>query len=154
MCLTVLGVRAQEGHEWVQYLNQVMTAEDMEAAEWQLNYDLLCELEQHPININKATREELEQLPFLSTQQVEALVEYLYRYREMKSLAELQTIPEIGPQVGKLLECFVYVGDGPKYTPRIKHELIVNGRVPFYERKGDDDVYIGDKYRHWFRYQN
>lgn len=153
MCLTVLGARAQEGHEWVQYLNQVMTAEDMEAVEWQLNYDLLCELEQHPININKATREELEQLPFLSTQQVEALVEYLYRYREMKSLAELQMIPEIGPQVRKLLECFIYVGDGPKYTPRFKHELIVNGRIPFYERKGDDGDYIGDKYRHWFRYQ-
>ena len=153
MCMAMLGMRAQEQHSWERYLNQVMTAEDMEAEEWQLNYDLLCELEQHPININKATREELEQLPFLSAQQVEVLVEYLYRYGEMKSLAELQMIPEIGPQVRKLLECFIYVGDGPKYAPRIKHEVIANGRVPFYERKGDDGDYLGDRYRHWFRYQ-
>ena len=71
----------------------------------------------------------------------------------MKSLAELQMIPEIGPQVRKLLECFIYVGDGPNHAPRIKHEVIANGRVPFYERKGDDGDYLGDRYRHWFRYQ-
>lgn len=153
MCMAMLGMRAQEQHSWERYLNQVMTAEDMEAEEWQLNCDQLCELEQHPININKATREELEQLPFLSAQQVEALVEYVYRYGEMKSLAELKMIPEIGPQVRKLLECFIYVGDGPKHAPRIKHEVIANGRVPFYERKGDDGDYLGDRYRHWFRYQ-
>ena len=66
MCLTVLWIRAQEQHDWEQYLNQVMTAEDMASEQWQENYDLLCELEQHPININKTTREELEQIPFLS----------------------------------------------------------------------------------------
>ena len=114
MCLTVLWIRAQEQHDWEQYLNQVMTAEDMASEQWQENYDLLCELEQHPININKTTREELEQIPFLSTQQVEALMEYLYRYGSMKSLAELQMIKEIGPQVRKLLECFVYIGDETK----------------------------------------
>ena len=153
MLMAVLGARAQEQHSWEQYLNQVMTVEDMAAEEWQLNYDLLCEMEQHPININKTTREELEQLPFLSAQQVEALVEYLYRYGGMKSLAELQMIPEIGPQIRKLLECFIYVGDGPKQSPRFKHEVIVNGRVPFYEREGDKEGYLGDRYRHWFRYQ-
>ena len=153
MCLTVLWIRAQEQHDWEQYLNQVMTAEDMASEQWQENYDLLCELEQHPININKTTREELEQIPFLSTQQVEALMEYLYRYGSMKSLAELQMIKEIGPQVRKLLECFVYIGDETKQMPRIRHELIANGRVPFYERKGDRDGYLGDRYRHWFRYQ-
>ena len=52
MLMTVPAMRAQEQHSWEQYLNQVMTVEDMEAEEWQLNYDLLCELEQHPININ------------------------------------------------------------------------------------------------------
>ena len=156
MCVTVLVMRAQEGreqHGWEQYLYQVMTAEDMASEQWQENYDLLCELEQNPININKTTREELEQLPFLSAQQIEAIMEYLYKYDSMKSLAELQMIREMGPQVRKLLECFVYVGDEPKQKPRIRQELMANGRVPFYERKGDKDGYLGDRYRHWFRYQ-
>lgn len=140
MFVVALGVSAQgdKSHGWEQYLSQVMTAEDMESDEWQLNYDLLCELEQHPININKATREELEQLPFLSAQQVEALMEYKYRYGGMKSTAELQMIREIGPQTRKLLECFIYTGEEPKPTVNTKHELIASYKVD---------------YRHWFRYQ-
>ena len=153
MILTVLVLQAQEQHSWEQYLNQVMNAEDMASEQWQENYDLLCELEQNPININKTTREELEQIPFLSTQQVEALEEYIYIYGSMKSLAELQMINEIGPQVRKLLESFIYVGDEPKQKPPFRHELVANGRVPFYERKGDEDGYLGNRYRHWFRYQ-
>ena len=153
MCLITMNVTAQEQHAWEQYLNQVMTAEDMEAEEWQLNYDLLCELEQHPININKTTREELEQLPFLSAQQVEALVEYLYRYGSMKSLSELQMIPEIGLQTRKLLSCFIYVGKADEPAPRTKQELMVYGSVPLDERHGDADDYLGDMCRHWFRYQ-
>ena len=58
MILTVLVLQAQEQHSWEQYLNQVMNAEDMASEQWQENYDLLCELEQNPININKTTREE------------------------------------------------------------------------------------------------
>ena len=137
LLIVALGMQAQGEHQWEQYLNQVMTAEDMESDEWQLNYDQLCELEQHPININTATREELEEIPFLSAQQIEALMEYLYRYGEMKSLAELQMITEIGPQTRKLLECFIYIGDGSKAALYTRHELTANARVPFYERKGD-----------------
>ena len=138
--MVVLGVRAQEKdvHSWEKYLSAVMTAEDMESEEWQLNYDLLCELEQHPININKATREDLEQLPFLSAQQVEALMEYKYRYGGMKSLAELMMIREIEPQMRKLLGCFIYAGEESKSKIRTKHEFIACYKVD---------------YRHWFRYQ-
>ena len=140
MLMAALGGRAQENdvHSWVQYLSAVMTAEDMESEEWQLNYDLLCELEQHPIDINKATREDLEQLPFLSAQQVEALMEYKYRYGGMKSMAELMMIREIEPQMRKLLGCFIYAGEESKTEIRTKHELIASYKVD---------------YRHWFRYQ-
>ena len=140
MLMFVLGLRAQEKdvHSWEKYLSAVMTAEDMDSEEWQLNYDLLCELEQHPININKATREDLEQLPFLSAQQVEALMEYKYRYGGMKSMAELMMIREIEPQMRKLLGCFIYAGEESKSKIRTKHELIACYKVD---------------YRHWFRYQ-
>ena len=151
--VVVTGVRAQNEHQWEQYLNQVMTAEDMASEEWQLNYDLLCELEQHPININTATREELEQLPFLSTQQVEALMEYIYRYGEMKSTAELLMIKDIGPLTRKLLECFIYVGPGSRTATRTKHELIASARVPIGDCGEDEKNYLGYNYRHWFRYQ-
>ena len=88
-CIISLSSYAQEEHRWERLLGQVMTAEDMADEGWQQNYEMLCELEQNPININRTTREELEALPFLSAQQVEAIMEYLHRYGSMKSMAEL-----------------------------------------------------------------
>ena len=151
-----LGGNAQSEHEWEKYLNEVMTAEDMESAEWEDCYETLCELALHPMDVNQATREELEQLPFLSAQQVEEIVEYLYRYGPMKSLAELQMIRSLDYERRRLLTFFIYIGEaqhekaGKDY---LRNELMATVRVPFYERKGDKDGYLGYPYRHWVKYQ-
>ena len=62
-----LGVKAQDVQlrPWEVYLNEVMTLEDVESESLETVYDLLCELEQHPLDINSLTRETLEQFPFL-----------------------------------------------------------------------------------------
>ena len=148
-------VLAQSGHEWERYLNEVMTAEDVGSAAWEETYDLLCELRQHPMDINQATREQLEQLPFLSAQQVEEIVEYLYRYGPMKSLAELRMVRSLDDSRRRLLTYFIYVGESEdtKQRARVLNELMVTGRVPFYERRGDTAAYYGYPYRHWVRYQ-
>ena len=154
MCFTC-GVQAQSGHEWERYLNEVMTAEDAGSVAWEDTYDLLCELEQHPLDINQATREQLEQLPFLSAQQVEEIVEYLYRYGPMKSLAELRMIRSLDDSRRRLLTYFIYIGDEDDRQQRrfFHHELMATARIPFYERKGDTGAYQGYPYRHWLKYQ-
>ena len=151
--------QAQSGHEWEKYLNEVMTAEDAGSVTWEDTYDLLCELEQHPMDINQATREQLEQLPFLSAQQVEEIVEYLYRYGPMKSLGELRMIRSLDDSRRRLLTYFIFIGDrsqetgDSRLTARVLNELMATGRIPFYERKGDAGAYQGYPYRHWLRYQ-
>ena len=158
MCFTCV-VQAQSGHEWERYLNEVMTAEDAGSAAWEDTYNLLCELEQQPLDINQATREQLEQLPFLSAQQVEEIVEYLYRYGPMKSLAELRMIRSLDDSRRRLLTYFIFIGDrsqetgDSRLTARVLNELMATGRIPFYERKGDAGAYQGYPYRHWLRYQ-
>ena len=158
MCFTCI-VQAQSGHEWERYLNEVMTAEDASSVTWEDTYDLLCELEQHPMDINQATREQLEQLPFLSAQQVEEIVEYLYRYGPMKSLAELRMIRSLDDGRRSLLTYFIFIGDrsqetgDSRLTARVLNELMATGRIPFYERKGDTGAYQGYPYRQWLRYQ-
>ena len=159
------GVMAQEQRPWEQYLNEVMTAEDAGSTAWEETYELLCELEQHPLNINRASREQLEELPFLSAQQVEGIMEYLWRYGRMESLGELAMIRELDYSQRRLLTYFIYIDEQEsendrQQAPSLKdlakyghHELIATGRVPFYERKGDKDGYLGPKYRHWLRYQ-
>lgn len=165
VCLIALasgmGMNAQEARPWERYVNEVITQEDAESEVWEEAYELLCELEQHPLDINTATREQLEELPFLSAQQVEEMVEYLDRYGPMKSLGELLMIRSLGYAQRRLLTYFIYVGEEKSQGfPKVKdvvryghHELIGTARIPFYERKGDKDGYLGDPYRHWLRYQ-
>ena len=155
-----LGVNAQT-RPWEAYLNEVMTQEDMASASWEQTYDLLCDLEEHPMDINQVTREQLEELPFLSAQQIEGIVEYLWRYGRMESLSELAMVRELDYTQRRLLSFFVYVGEEkPVPLPTLKditkygqNELMAYARVPFYNRKGDTDGYLGPKYRHWLRYQ-
>ena len=139
LCWSVLVGHGQEKRAWEPYLEQVLTVEDADAGTWQHTYDLLCDLEQHPININTATREELEALPFLSAQQVEELMVYLYRYGPMKSAAELRMLTTLLPVQRELLTYFIFIGDAKtkRYT---HHELTFTTKVPMSDG-------------HWFRYQ-
>ena len=159
------GVMAQQQRPWEQYLNEVMTAEDAGSSVWEETYELLCELEQHPLNLNRVAREQLEELPFLTAQQVEGIMAYLWRYGRMESLGELTMIRELDYARRRLLTYFIYIDEQETEDDRLKapnlkqvakyghHELIATARVPFYDRKGDRDGYLGPKYRHWLRYQ-
>lgn len=154
------GTTVQERRPWEQLLEEVMTADDMEAAGWEENFEWLSELAEHPLDLNHATREDLERLPFLSPQQVEDLQAYIYQYGGMLSLGELMMIESLDRPHQQLLACFVYLGEEKeKGFPSVKniakygkHELVATAKVPFYDRKGDDNGYLGYKYRHSLRY--
>ena len=146
-------------------LNRWITAEDIESY-GEETLEMLTEMAVNKINLNQTSREELEQLPFLSAQQVEGLCEYLDRYSPMRSLSELLMITALDWPTRKLLEHFVYVGpERPKRVwPQLsqvaeygKHALTATLKVPFYDRKGDvvnnGKGYLGYKYRHDIRYQ-
>jgi len=162
LCLLSLTATAQDGRPWELLLAEILTAEDMETDEWEDTYDLLCSLEEEPLNLNTVSREELEQLPFLTAQQVEGIMEYLYHYGTLKSMNELRMIRTLGPSEISLLQFFTYVEEEriEERFPRLNtimaygnHELMGNIRVPLYMRKGDDNGYVGYPQRHWLRYQ-
>ena len=152
---------AQESqHSWESLLNDVMALEDGESLSWQETYDILCELEQHPIDLNNATREDLEAIPFLTAQQVMDICEYLYKYAPMRSLGELAMIESLDYYQCELLRHFVVLGEvkQPGF-PSVKnilkyggHEVVATAKLPFYKRKGDDDGYLGSPYKHSLKY--
>ena len=107
LLLFTFPLRAQQDHPWEQVLGELMTIEDGEAEEWEDICEQLSELEQHPMDINTATREQLSELPFLSEQQIQDMVEYLDRYGPMKSLNELRMIPSLDYLQIQLLPFFV-----------------------------------------------
>lgn len=157
-----LHVAAQEDWSWQQAFRQLSDVEDVESATWEETFEMLENLSDQPLDINNASREQLEALPFLTAQQVEDIMGYRYRHGELQTPGELLMIPSLDYQRRRLLQCFTYVGHQParQSLPRLdsllrqgKHELTFSGRVPFYKRKGDRNGYLGYPYKHTLRYQ-
>lgn len=107
---------AQKNRPWQVYLEGLNGTEDFESTNWEQYEELLSDLAEHPININTATREDLEQLPFLNAQQIEDIQAYVYQYGPMKSMGEIAMIESIGWYQRKLLEYFTYAGDVKEKT--------------------------------------
>ena len=160
-CCFTLAVHAQSP-DWRNDLKAWMTAEDVEESYGEETMEQLEERAEQKINLNQTSRDELEELPFLSAQQVEGLVEYIDRYGPVRSLSELQMITSIDWHTRHLLSHFVEAGaekaksiwpSWSELTSKGRHTLMATAKIPFYERKGDINGYLGYKYRHDLRYQ-
>jgi len=184
--LPVVSSQAQtpRADDWQDLLMQVMedcATEDDEAAEnLQDLMDELQELASHPINLNQATEEQLQRLPFLDKDEREALLTYLFRYAPMRSLGELRLIRSLDAATIALLPYFVYIDpaetlpdslrllrlpDQLAKPPRTfsrprryaeptppRHEVTASAAIPLYQRKGYRQGYLGYPVRHWLRY--
>lgn len=125
---------------WQQLLSDLSSSEDFEHVAWQDYEEDLEEMAQHPVNLNTATREELERMPFLTASQVEDILFYIYRYGQLKSMSELTLISSISWYQRQLMSCFFYVADDrskPAF-PSLKniaqygkHEVMGMLKVPF-----------------------
>jgi hypothetical protein len=143
---------------WQDYYAQVVNIDDVESTEWEETCMLLSDVEQHPLNLNAVTQEQLERLPFLTEQEIEDICAYVYRYAPLKSMGELAMIESLDATKRRLLQCFVYLGEkqAPAYlNHKIDnlHEVIATVKIPFYRREGDKNDYLGERYRHHFRYR-
>lgn len=161
LCAIAVTAAAQQEHSWERIFEEIVMTDDENSTMKEEAFDILCELEQHPLNLNTATREDLERIPFLTAQQIEEIQAYVYQYRGMKTLGELMMIESLDANRRKLLCYFVYVaseetehfpspGNILKYG---KHSIMFTAKLPFYERKGDQNGYLGYKYQHSLRYK-
>lgn len=145
---------------WVKYFEQLIDIEDMDDENVQNMYESLLSLSENKINLNKATREDLEQIVFLTPQQIEEISEYIYKYGPVHTWGELAMIESLDAIRRRLLSYFVYIDyEEKKYFPTIgniikygKNDFIAAVKIPMYERKGDKNGFMGYKYKHWFRY--
>lgn len=148
--------------EWEKWLDDIMLDGEYSEASYEELYDNLLDLQRNGININTATRQELESLPFLSEQQVMDILEYIHFHGALKSINELMSIESIDYSTRQLLQEFLYAGDKPeKGFPSLKNimtwgknELSLYTKIPTYERAGDtsNGDYLGYPYKFWTRY--
>ncbi|WP_430974474.1 helix-hairpin-helix domain-containing protein [Sunxiuqinia rutila] len=68
-------------------------------------------LQEHPLNINQAGREDLQRLYFLSTLQIDQLLEYREEYGPIYSPFELNAMEGFDPELIQLLQVFVVFGE-------------------------------------------
>lgn len=156
-----INIHAQQPTPWETWLEEQATAGDDGTAFADDIHDILSHYAENPLNINTATREQLEQLPFLTDRQIEDICQYVYYYGPVKTMGELTMIESLDSQQRRLLQCFLYAGDEekkgfPSLSDLLKHgrsDLIATAKVPFYDRRGDRNGYLGYKYKHWFRYE-
>lgn len=151
---------AQEDQSWQQYFYEQALPEDLDAESGEDTYDELSDLAQSPLDLNSCRREDLERLPFLSSQQVMDILEYRDRYHRFESTSELMMIPSLDWRDRERLLPFIMITSEPRDTVpslrslfrRPKQELMGTFKLPFYKREGDKDGYLGYPYRHWLRY--
>ncbi len=129
---------------------------------WENELEELSMRMQEPINLNTATKGQLEQLPFLTDRQVEELIAYITLKGEMQTLYELQLVKEMNRQTIELLLPFVCVKpvERKQGFPSLKqlakygkHEAQVRLDIPFYTREGYKESYLGPPLYHSLRYK-
>ena len=139
-----------------------------------------------PINLNDlrivkdaeeqmtTARERLRQLPFLSEQQIEAIVYYVNNNYPMQSLGELMLIRELDYLTRSRLTLFCYVDEPTikndnqsiwKLLRYANHEIVARTDIPFYTKEGyinkpksvieasPNKIYQGNNNYHSLRYQ-
>lgn len=173
MCFLVDNLSAQES--WESIVQQLMENNDeLSASNWQNLLEDLAELKEHPININTATQEQLERLPFLSDRMIENILYYIYRHGPMLTDKELMMVQDMDIQTSRLLKLFITLQQPEieEYKPTLKNilkygkqELSTRVDIPFYTREGyqpfstefiqenPNKRYLGPSFYHNVRYQ-
>jgi Helix-hairpin-helix motif len=125
-------------------------------------------LHQHPLNLNRATRSDLQVFPFLTGIQIEALLAYRSLTGDFVELYELQAVP--GFDLNTIFQLLPYVGLRQPLLPPLtasnllsmgQHEILLRWTSLLEEPRGysvpsgdsTTSRYLGDRNRLYVRYR-
>ncbi len=109
-------------------------AESREEEDFSFLYENLLELAENKLNLNTATREQLQELYILNDEQIENLHYYLYRYGPMLSVYELGVIDGFDEQTIANLLLFAEVRSNTESNAFALKELLKNGKHELYSK--------------------
>lgn len=141
---------------------------------WEEEVDRLEQMASHPLQLNRASREELLELPFLSGAQVDSLLSYRSAKHGFLALGELQLVRGMDYFSRRWMSLFARCDSAfqeertwprPRtLAERLKagtHEVATLVEVPFYQREGyktpatptANNYFTGNSVRHLLRYR-
>ena len=144
---------------WEENLEQLSM--DGEERNWEDELEELSRRLQEPVNINVATKRQLEEFPFLTAFQIEHLLAYVYVHGQMQTVYELQLVEGMDKRTIELLLPFICVKsvENKSGYPSLKkilkygkQEILTRMDVPLYARKGYDKNYLGPAVYHSLKY--
>lgn len=159
--LIPLCLQAQTERTWENLLDNIGQAEDIDNGTLEQLYDQLSEMANNKIDLNTCTREQLEAIPFLSNQQVMDFIEYRDRVGRVETSAELFLVPSFDKTTIDRIREFITFSPAPSgdTIPSLRNilryghsNLVADLQIPFYNRAGNINGYLGSKYKHWLRY--
>ncbi len=143
----LLGVVAlAQDYSLQDFISELQDDERGDYPEWTAQLEELAYLNAHPIDINRATREDFRKIPLLTDRQIEDIHTYIFLNGSMRSLAELMAVESLDYSTRRYLSLFFYASDKPperKDTVSVKnlltragHELTARLDIPLYYREG------------------
>lgn len=152
---------------WEEVIEQLAENEYENSYQWETLMEELADLKEHPLNINTATKEQLERFPFLSNRLVENILYYIYKYEAIHSEKELMMVQDMDRQTVRYLLPFItfQIVEKEKAKSTVKqmvkygkHELSTRVDIPFYTKAGYRSKYLGygfyNNVRYSFRYSD
>ena len=161
-------------HVLEEIAEQLITNDEDNAYQWENLFEELSDLKENPLNINLATKEQLERFPFLNSQLIENILYYLYKYGAMVSINELMVVEDMDLATFRLLKPFITCQplEEKTHTPTLKsilkygkQELSARMDIPLYTRAGyqpftsdyikenPNKRYLGPSFYHNLRYK-
>ena len=158
--------------KWTEYIDELLEDSEENPESIEKLYDELSYLSENPLNLNKATLEQLKQLPFLSDIQIMNILDYRKKQGEIVSIYELKNIRFLDMETIELILPFIFIGEIDKTRPfNIKNlmkygnnELMLRYDRCVNEKKGYADVsdsilkkspnrkYVGEPFYNSLRY--
>ena len=119
-----------------------------------------------PLNINKVSYEDLQELRFLNSQQINDIIYHRNSLGDFLMVEELQVIPSLDVEDISILKSFIKVNDAAKLNISIpemfknsRHEVFLKWRTTVEDKQGfiadenSDPAYVGDKNKLFLRYR-
>ena len=111
--------------------------------DWNVVLERLRYYKKHPLDINKASEEELAEIPFINSYLIKQLKLYIKRNGPLISIYELQAVPGFNKQIFDKIKPYVTVASRTKYdlyegkkwlAPPKLNDVFSDGHITFYQR--------------------
>ncbi len=136
---------------WDEFVQQLIDDDESETQGVETLVEQLYEIYNNKIDINKATQNDLRQLPFIDEKDIENILQYVYVYGPVKSLSELQLVNKLDYKKRTFLELFLTASNNTttEVTYPSLRQILKYGRSELVART---DIPLGYKkagYKHY-----